>query len=98
MQTNQLKITTFTARSFTRIKNQSVEFLVLIVEDFNCQHVSFDFSNHFFDGERFLRRFDRLAQELEKFFAVFHDNASKFLTNNRRDVKINARRRLDGFG
>ena len=71
------------------VELQAREFFLCVADSFNRWHDTFDLANHFFDGKRFLRRLDTLAQHLEKFFFIFHDNASKFLTNNLRDAKIN---------
>jgi len=59
------------------VKLESGKFFLRVADIFNRRHNSFDLANHFFDGERFLRRLDRLAQELEKFFLVLHAIASK---------------------
>ena len=78
------------------VKRKTVASFSRVADGFNRQHVAFDLANQFFDSERFLRCLDALAQQLEKFFFVFHDNASEILTNSRQDVRIKTQRRLDG--
>lgn len=78
MKTEQFEIASFHSRRIARAISYTVELLMRIVNNFNTRQIAFDLANHFFDGERFLRSLARLAQRLEKFFLVFHGNASKF--------------------
>ena len=98
VKTEQLEVAAFHSRRTARAVCHAVELLMRFVDNFNGWKVAFDLANHFFNSKRFLRRFRTGAQQLEKFFFVFHDNASEILTNSRRDVTINKRKRLDSFG
>ena len=97
VKTEQFEVATFHSRRIARAVSYAVEFLMRLVDDFNRRKIAFDFANHFFDSERFLLCLGTGAQELEKFFAMFHDNASEILTNSRQDVRIKMQRRLDGL-
>ena len=47
------------------VKLQAAEFFLSFADGFNRQHVAADLANHLFDGKRFLRSLDALAQEFE---------------------------------
>ena len=72
VKAKQFKVASFHSRRSTRTICYAVEFLVLIVNNFNLRKVAFNLLNHFFDSKRFLRRFDKFAQHFKKFFFVFH--------------------------
>ena len=73
------------------VEFEACEFFLRVADGLNRRHGAFDLANHFLDGERFLRSLGAFAKELEKFFTMFHGNASKFLTNSRRNVTMNAK-------
>ena len=70
------------------VELETDEFLLRVADRFNRWHGAFDLANHFLDGERFLRRLDRLAQQLENFFRVLHAIASKILTSDHRNATM----------
>ena len=72
------------------VEFQADEFFLRVADGLNRRHNAFDFTNHFFDGKRFLRCLDAFTQELKNFFTVFHCNAS-ILTNSRRNVTMNTK-------
>ena len=51
--------------TFFSVEFQTRKFFLSVADTFNGRHVAVDFANHFFDGERFLRSLDALAQEFE---------------------------------
>ena len=78
VKTEQFEIASFHSRRTAHAIDDAVKLLMRLVDNFNSWKISFDLANHFFDGERFLRSFNAAAQQIEKFFFVFHGNASKF--------------------
>ena len=88
VKAQQFEITSFHSRRTAHAINNTVELLMRLVNNFNLRKIAINLANHFFDGERFLRSLDTVTQQLEKFFFLFHGNASKFLTNSLRNATM----------